>query len=175
MRRFVKPAAALAVLLATAQTASTQGDPGILEPFRGVWIGASVVVEGQLPGPSLTVSDISVTIRASGPGFEMSWKALRQDGAEWMTARFMPTAEPGIFAPAGAEPPLRDDETLWAEVDGTQLAVHLVSAGAGRTERVARYRRSGPDNRMTFHYTRTRNGAILDSVTGSLTRAKVVL
>ena len=79
------------------------------------------------------------------------------------------------FILAGVEPPLPDNDTVWAEIDGDQLVVYLVSAGANPAESVSRYRRTVPDNRMTFGYTVTRGGEIVDSVTGTLIKAKVVL
>jgi hypothetical protein len=105
----------------------------------------------------------------------MTWKAPHQGGAEWMTARFMAAAEPGTFDLAGVKPPLRGNETLWAETDGDELVVYLVNAGADRTERVSRYRRSVTDNRMTVDYTLARDGAVLISLTGILSKAKIVL
>jgi len=173
MRRVLKPAAGMAVLLAFAPIAL--GNPGIVEAFQGVWIGDSVVVEEQLHGPAVAANDISVTIRATDSGFEMTWKALHEGGAEWMTTRFAAAAEPGTFDLAGADPPLRGNETLRAEIDGDELVVYLVNAGDDRTVRVNRYRWSVSNNRMTLDYTLTRDGAVLDSLTGILTKAKIVL
>lgn len=173
--RSLKAVAATAVLLAIAPVALAVGDLGLVAPFQGVWIGSSVVVDRHRTGPSMTASDISVTIRATDSGFEMTWKALHEDGAEWMTSRFVAAADPGTFELAGVDPPLHGNETLWAEIGDDELVVHLVSAGDDRAERVSRYRRSASDNRMTFDYTRMRDGAVLDRLTGILVKAKVVL
>jgi hypothetical protein len=173
MWRILKPATGMAVVLAFMPMAL--GDPGIVGAFQGVWIGNSVVVEKQMHGPAVTANDISITIRATDSGFEMTWKALYQDGAEWMTTRFVAAAEPGTFDLAGADLPLRGNETIRAEIRGDELVVYLVSAGDDRTERVSRYRRSVSDSRMTLDYTLTRDGAVLDSLTGILSKAKVVL
>lgn len=169
-------ALAMALLLAGAPTSSALaiGDPGDVGTFHGIWVGYGVTAEQQPRESAVTVRDIDVTIRATKTGFDMTWKPLSRERAERMWARFV-AASPGTFKVSLVDPPLGDEEKLWAQMEGDRLVVYLSSLGDDGVARVARYERSVSDGRMSFKYTLSRGDELLESVTGNLSKAKVVL
>ncbi len=173
--RFLRFAVATALLLISPLAARATNDPADIARFHGVWIGQSVFAEQPWQGPAVMASDISVTIRATDSGFELTWKDLHRGGPGWLTARFVAATEPGTFGLAHADPPLGRDETLRAQVDGNHLVVELAGDDIDRTTRVSRYRLTEAGNRMTYSYTHLRGGQVLNHVTGSLSRAKILL
>lgn len=168
-------ALAMALLLAAAPNALALSDPGEVGRFHGIWIGYGVTAEKQPRQSTVTVRDIDVTIRETKTGFEMTWKSLSHDRAERISARFVAASEPDTFKVSRVDPPLGDDEKLWARMEGDRLVVYLSSLGDDGVARTARYERSILDGRMAFKYTLSRGDELLGSVTGELSRAKVVL
>ena len=170
------PALALAVLLllAAAPKVLALGDAGDLGKFHGIWIGNSVIVEQQPRAAIVTARDIDVAIRKTKSGFDMTWRSLSQEGANRIRASLVAASEPGAFMATGVDPPLRSKEKLWAQMVGDRLLVYLSRVGGDGADYLARYALSVSDGHMTFGYTLRRGGEVLESVKGSLSRAKVV-
>lgn len=163
------------MLLAGAPNALALSDTHELGNFHGVWIGNSVIAEKPPRGYILTARDIDIAIRETGAGFEMSWKSLSQEEAKRIRASFVATSEPDHFTVSGVDPPLNGKGKLQARMEGDRLVVYLSNFGDDGVERIARYELSVLDGQMTFKYTLSRGGELLESVKGSLSRAKVVL
>jgi hypothetical protein len=168
-------ALAMALLLAAAPNALALSNPGDIGRFHGIWVGYGVTAEMQPRESAVTARDIDVTIRETKTGFEMTWKSLGRDRAKRISARFVAAGEPGTFKVSLVDPPLSDEEKLWAQVEGDRLVVYLSSVGDDGAAHMARYQRSILDGRMTLKYTLSRGDELLESLTGSLSRAKVVL
>lgn len=167
-------ALAMALLPAAALNALALSDPGDIGRFQGIWVGYGVTAEKQ-PGESpVAVRDIDVTIRETKTGFDMTWKSLGHDHKR-ISARFVAASEPNAFKVSLVDPPLSGEEQLWAQMEGDRLVVYRSSLGDDGVARMARYERSISDGRMTFKYTLSRGDELLESVTGNLSRAKVVL
>ncbi len=163
------------ILLAGAPNVQALSDPNTPVQFHGVWIGKSVIAEKPPRGSILTARDIDMAIRETEAGFEMSWKSLSHEEARRIRATFVATSEPGHFTASGVEPPLSGKDKLQARMEGDSLVVYLSKFGDHGVERVARYQLSVSDGQMTFRYTLSRGGELLESVKGSLSKAKVVL
>ncbi len=175
LTRFLRCAVPTALLLIWPLASWAMSGPEDITRFQGVWIGQSLFAERPWQGPAITASDIGVTIRATDSGFELTWKDLPRGGRSWVTARFIAASEPGTFGVEHVDPPLGRAETLRAQIDGDHLVVELTGAGAERTKPVRRYRLAVAGGRMTYSYTHLRGDRVLNHVTGSLSRAKIVL
>jgi|GEM_PF-1745761 len=166
---------AVALLLAASPAALALSNPGDIRKFHGVWIGKGVVAEKQLKETTFARRDIDIVIRKTKIGFEITWKTLTREGAKRITTRFVAGSEPDTFEANQVSPPLTGKEKLWAQFEGDRLVVYLSGVGDDGVEGVARYECSVADGLMTLKYTLSRGGELLESVTGKLTRAKVVL
>lgn len=173
--RVLSLALAIALLLAAAPTVLALSDPADIGNFHGVWIGTGASADKQGQGSAVSARHIGVVIRKTKSGFDMTWKTLSREGAKRISARFVAAVEPNTFKVNRVDPPLRDTERLWSQVEGGRLVLYLSRVGDERVERVARYEHSVSGGRMTFKYTLSRGGEVLESVSGNLSRAKIVL
>ena len=165
----------MALLLAMAPAVLALSDPGhVVGKFQGVWISGAYA-QSEPQRSTATARKFDVVIRETKTGFEMSWKRLGGDEAGWITARFVAGAEPGSFEVRRAEPALSLRESLSARIEGDRLVVHLSVIGNDGVERTGRYEHSLVDARLAFKYTFTQDGEVLDSASGTLWRAKIVL
>lgn len=172
--RILKLALAMTVFVVTAPVATASSDTAALEKFYGVWIGRGIVVEERAKRTVFATRDIDVAIWESETGFDITWRNVSRDETTRVTIHFAAAREPDTFEVKWTDPPLSADERFWAQIEGDRLTVYL-SGVDDDVERVARYECSVSDGHMTFKYTLSRGGELLETVTSNLYRAKVVM
>jgi hypothetical protein len=154
--------------------------PASFERFFGEYEGEAIS-EGD---GEVTKRDLRVTIAPYENGFNVTWVAITQrpDGTlkrKEYSINFSPSSRENIFRSAmrkdlfgQAVPldPLEGDPYVWARIEGDTLSVHaLLIAETGGYELQA-YNRTLIEGGLRLEYSRVRDGKVLRTVTGVLTR-----
>jgi hypothetical protein len=172
--------AALAALLpAPARAASAAAD---YERFFGQYEGEAIADAGT----DLSKRDLRVEIGPTEHGFFVAWTALITK-AGGRTKRvsynipfratrrehiFRSTMKVDMFGHGVPLDPLKGEPYVWAQIAGNVLTVYsmLITDEGGYEMQV--YTRELVDDRMNLTYSRVRDGQVLRTVTGVLTRMR---
>lgn len=171
-------AAVLAVILPARAVLAAEA----YEQFFGRFEGTAIV-EG---GSELSKRDLRVEIRPSDKGFLIEWVALIQkpDGRTKRSAYKIPfraTRRAGIYGSAMKNDmfghpvplnPLKGEPYVWARVVGNVLTTYfmIITETGGYEMQV--YTRELVNGNMELVYTRNRNGKLLRTVVGTLSRVE---
>lgn len=148
--------------------------------FYGTYEGKAILhADGEM-----SPRDIRVSIKPEKDGFSVEWVTVihKPDGrvkrAEFSIG-FQPTRRANIFSSAmrrnlfgKAVPldPLKGDPYVWAKIEGDRMSVYtLIITDEGGYELQTHQRTLTPDG-MNLEFFRVRDGELLRTVTGSLTR-----
>ena len=170
------------VLVLLFAQASPHASPPPFEKFFGAYEGdARSAAEGEL-----SERDLSVKITPYKDGFSVNWVSVEHK-ADGRTKRkeysviFQPTAREAVYGSgkqtnaSGEEvplDPLLGDPYVWARVEGSTLFVYAVRITDGGGYEVQIYERALVPDGMNLTYWRVRDGALVRTVTGKLSRVK---
>ena len=176
--------AVLVVLLVATGRAGAE-DALALEAFFGHWRGTAIGQRADEPTAGYGVRDLDVRISETADGFEIAWTTVIQatiqaTGAaepdaepkrRLTTARFVQSG-PAVWQGESTEGPGVSLSRSWARLAGRSLIVSVLEIDETGVYDLARYVRTiSPAGVMDLKFTRTRDGAALRRVTGSLLRA----
>ena len=105
----------------------------------------------------------------------MIWEPSGQRTSGPVRAHFEATYDLDAFTASDVDPPLKAGEKAWAQIDAGRLVVSRFSVGDDDKDHLARYELSVSDGWMAFKYTLLHGAEIVESVTGRLFRAKIVM
>lgn len=173
--RFLRQVLTIGLLTFAAANSLALSERDALAEFEGVWIGRDLVVDTRPAGTHVQAVRFDLAIWKTDSGFAVSWTSLNRDGIARFTGQFLTAGEPDTYKAIKIDPVPADLERIWAQIEGDRLSLYLSRIDDNGTKRVARYRCSLENGRMVFEYTLSNQGEILDRVSGTLTRAKVVM
>lgn len=182
MRMLTKCLAAVsAILLAVSAGAAAAQETRRISDYYGSYIGQSVSINGA----GLSARDLSVTIKPTKEGFNLSWVTVvhRQDkksSRKSYSIDFTKTPRQGIWGSAmrrdafgGRRPvdPLREDVPfVWATLKGATLTVNALLIIQDGGYELQTYERTLIKEGMKLTFTRLRNGERLKQITGVMSR-----
>ena len=160
---------ALALLLPASNAAAAD-----FERFIGSYAGSAQVESGG----ATRQRDMSVTIAASGKGFEVNWKSIshRADGRikeKKYSIDFLPTRRDGIYASAmGVDvfgnptplDPMKGDPYVWGRITGDTLTVFSLLIDQNGGYEMQEYNRTLTAGGLDLDYQRIRNGEKLKRI-----------
>lgn len=163
------PALALALLLPASNAAAAD-----FERFIGSYAGSAQVESDG----ATRQRDMSVTIAASGKGFEVNWKSIshRADGRikeKKYSIDFLPTRRDGIYASAmGVDvfgnptplDPMKGDPYVWGRITGDTLTVFSLLIDQNGGYEMQEYNRTLTAGGLDLDYQRIRNGEKLKRI-----------
>lgn len=168
--------AVLVLLLATARA----GAQDALSPddFFGRWEGSAIGKRADEPTTGYGTRDLDVRISETADGFEIAWVTVIQAAGvaaanaepkrRLTTARFV-RAGPSVWQGESADGPGASLTRSWARLEGRSLFVYVLEIDEAGLYDLSRYVRTlSQAGVMDLKFTRTRDGATLRRVTGSL-------
>lgn len=174
-------AAVLAILLAiSASTVAAQQSRPIAD-YYGSYVGQSVSINGA----GLSARDLSVTIKPTKEGFNLTWVTVihrkgQKSRRKSYSIDFTKTPREGIWGSAvrrdafgGRRPvdPLREDVPfVWATLKDATLTVSALLIIEGGGYELQTYERTLIKEGMKLSFTRLRNGERLKQITGVMSR-----
>jgi len=174
-------AVVLTVLFAvSAGSAAAQGTRPISD-FYGSYVGQSVSDNGA----GLSARDLSVTIKPTKEGFNLTWVTVihrkkQASSRKSYSVDFTKTPREGIWGSAvrrdafgGRRPvdPLREDVPfVWATLKGATLMVNALLIIEGGGYELQTYQRTLVKEGMKLTFTRLRDGEKLKQITGMMSR-----
>lgn len=158
-----------------ATNGTALGERNAVAEFEGVWIGRDLVADTRPAEAPVQAIRFDLAIWKTDSGFAVSWKSLDRDGTARFTVQFVAAGEPDTFEANQINPASADLEMVWARIEDKRLSLYLSHISDDGTNRLARYDYSIKNGRMVFEYTLSSQEEILDRVTGTLTRAKIVM
>ena len=180
-RALAPPAMALlgALLLGAPGEA---GAAQVYERFFGKFEGHAIMAGDE----ELTPRDLEVEIGPSEGGFTVEWTALlrKSDGRTKRIAfkvAFRPSGRDNIFRSAmrrnafGHDVPLdpmKGEPYVWATIEGEVLIVYSMMITENGGDEMQAYERKLVDKRMELTYSRVRDGEVLRTLKGELTRVE---
>lgn len=174
-------AAILAILLAVSAGAAAAQETMSIADFYGRYVGRSVSVNGA----GLSARDLSVTIKQTKKGFNLTWVTVVHRKDQKATRKsysidFTKTPRGGIWGSAmrrdafgGRRPvdPLREDVPfVWATLKGATLTVSALLIIEGGGYELQTYERTLIKDGMKLTFIRLRNGERLKQITGVMSR-----
>ncbi|MDX1576402.1 MAG: hypothetical protein R3285_09425 [Kiloniellales bacterium] len=171
--------AALALLLAAGRAGAQEVNDALgLDAFFGHWRGTAIGQRADEPTTGYGVRDLDVRISETTDGFEIAWTTVIQaagvaaEDAEpkrrRTSARFVQTG-PAVWQGESTDGPGVGLSRSWARLEGRSLTVYVLEIDEAGLYDLSRYARTiSPAGVMDLKFTRTRDGAALRRVTGSL-------
>jgi len=168
---------AVLVLLLSPARAGAQ-DALSLDAFFGRWEGSAISQRADEPTMGYGVRDLDVRISETADGFEIAWVTVFQDAGlaaqdaepkrRLTTARFAQIG-PSAWIGERADGPGAGLTHSWARLEARSLFVYVLEIDESGLYDLSRYVRTlSPAGVMDLRFTRTRDGATLRRVTGSL-------
>ncbi len=174
-------ATGLAILLAIWAGAAAAQETRRISDYYGSYVGQSISDNGA----GLSARDLSVTIKPTKEGFNLTWITVihRPDGKsshKSYSIDFTKTPRQGIWGSAmrsdafgGRRPvdPLREDVPfVWATLRGATLTVNALLIIQDGGYELQTYERTLIKEGMKLTFTRLRNGERLKQITGMMSR-----
>lgn len=174
-------AAVLAILLAVSASTVAAQQSRPIEDYYGSYVGQSI----SLNGAGLHARDLSVTIKPTKEGFNLTWVTVihrrgKKSRRKSYSIDFTKTPREGIWGSAvrrdafggrRSVDPLREDVPfVWATLKGATLTVSALLIIEGGGYELQTYERTLIKEGMKLSFTRLRNGERLKQITGVMSR-----
>ncbi len=167
------------LLLATAGAGAQEANDTLaLDAFVGRWEGTAIGQRSDEPTSGYGARDLDVRISETADGFEIAWTTVIQttglaaadaEPKRRLTAARFGRSGPSVWLGEGAEGPGAAVSRSWARLEGRSLYVYVLEIDEAGLYDLSRYVRTiSPAGVMDLKFTRTRDGAPLRRVSGSL-------
>lgn len=171
----------LAIFLAVSAGTLAAQESRPISAYYGSYVGQSVSSNGA----GLSARDLSVTIKPTKEGFNLTWVTVihskdQKSRRKSYSIDFTKTPREGIWGSAvrrdafgGRRPvdPLREDVPfVWATIKGATLTVSALLIIQGGGYELQTYERTLIKEGMKLVFTRLRNGERLKQITGLMTK-----